>query len=87
MHGAALPRGALEDLAERADEPGMGVGDDELDARDASVPDLPQERQPGVVGLRARRVHAEDAASAPASQPMAVTTAIEATRPSRRHFT
>ena len=53
VDGAALPRGALEDLAERADEARAGVRDDELLA----------------------------------SQPMAATTAVEATRPSWRHLT
>ena len=62
VDAAPLPGGALEDLAERADEPGVGVGDDELDARDAAVPDPAEEGEPGVVRLGVDDVDAEDAA-------------------------
>lgn len=41
--GAALPCGAPEDLAERADEARVGVRDDELHAVNAAVADLLEE--------------------------------------------
>jgi len=46
VDGAALPCGALEDLAERADETRVGVRDDELHAANAAVAELPEEGGP-----------------------------------------
>lgn len=48
---AALPGGALEDLAHRPDEARVGVGHDEADAGDAAGPDPARELEPRVVGL------------------------------------
>lgn len=58
---AALPRGALEDLAERPDEPRVGVRDDEPHARRPARADSPQEGEPRVVRLRVHHVDAQDA--------------------------
>ena len=58
---AALPRGAPEDLAERADEARVGVRDDEPHARRHARADGPQEGEPRVVGLGVNHVDAEDA--------------------------
>lgn len=49
LDGAALPCGALEDLAERTDETRVGVRDDEPHAVNAAVADLPEEGEPRVV--------------------------------------
>ena len=46
MHDAALPRGALEDLRDRLDEPLVVVRDHALDARDAAPAQAAQERLP-----------------------------------------
>ena len=61
VDGAALPCGALEDLAERSDEPRVGVGDDEPHARRAARADGPEEGQPRVVRLGVNHVDAQDA--------------------------
>lgn len=58
---AALPRGALEDLAERPDEPRVGVRDDEPHARRPARADSPQEGEPRVAGLGVDHVDAQDA--------------------------
>lgn len=58
---AALPRGALEDLAERPDEPRVGVQDDEPHARRPARADGPQEGEPRVVGLGVNHVYAQNA--------------------------
>lgn len=58
---AALPRGALEDLAERPDEPRAGVRDDEPHARRPARADSPQEGEPRVVGLGVDHVDARNA--------------------------
>lgn len=58
---AALPRGALEDLAERPDEPRVGVRDDEPHARRPARADSPQEGEPRVVRLGVDHVDARDA--------------------------
>ena len=60
VHGAALPGGPLEDLAERAHEPRMGVGDGELDPGDAAAADPAQEREPGVVRFSVHHADSED---------------------------
>lgn len=61
VDGAALPRGALEDLVEGADEARMGVRDDELHPGDAAAADCPQEGEPRVVGLGVNHVDAQHA--------------------------
>lgn len=61
VDGAALPRGALEDLAEGADEARVGVRDDELHPGDAAAADRPQEGQPRAVRLGAHHVDAQGA--------------------------
>ena len=61
VDGAALPRGALEDLAEGADEARVGVRDDELHPGDAAAADRPQEGEPRVVRLGIHHVDAQDA--------------------------
>ena len=58
---AALPRGALEDLAEGADEARVGVRDDEPHARRPARADGPQEGEPRVVRLGVDHVDARDA--------------------------
>ena len=58
---AALPRGALEDLADRPDESRVGVRDDEPTARRPVRADSPQEGQPRVVGLGVNHVDAQHA--------------------------
>lgn len=58
---AALPRGALEDLAERPDESRVGVRDDEPHARRPARADGSQEGEPRVVGLGVNHVDAQDA--------------------------
>lgn len=52
VHRAALPCGALEDLAYGPDQALVGIGDDELGAGRAAVAQLPQEAEPRFVGLR-----------------------------------
>ena len=59
--GAAPPRGALEDLAEGADEARAGVRDDEPRPGDAAAADLPEEGQPRAVRLGVHRVDAQGA--------------------------
>lgn len=61
VDGAALPRGALEDLAEGADEARVGVGDDEPHAHRPARADGPQEGEPRVVGLGVHHIDAQDA--------------------------
>ena len=58
---AALPRGALEDLAERPDESRAGVGDDEPHAHRPARADGPQEGEPRVVRFGVDHVDAQDA--------------------------
>lgn len=58
---AALPRGALEDLAECPDESRVGVRDDEPHARRPARADSPQEGEPRVVRLGVNHVDAQDA--------------------------
>ena len=85
--GAALPCGAPEDLVERADEDRVGVRDDELHAVNAAVADLPVKGQPRAVGLGVTVSTPNTRLQPSASQSMAVTTAVEATRPPQRHLT
>ena len=61
VHDAALPGGALEDLADRAHQARVGVGDHEPHAGHAARPHRAQEAQPRVVGLGVHHGHAKHA--------------------------
>lgn len=61
VHDAALPRGAGEDLLDRAPQPLVGVGRHAEDAGGAALPQGAQKRQPPGVGLGVDRVQAEQA--------------------------
>ena len=61
MDRSALPRYALEDLAERPDESRVGVRDDEPHAHRPGRADSPQEGEPRVVRLCVDHVDTQDA--------------------------
>ena len=63
VHGAALP-GAAEHLRDRGLQPGVGVGDRELDADQAALDQAAQEVGPERLGLGLADVDAQDLAPA-----------------------
>lgn len=75
MDRAALPRGALEDLVERAEESRAGFRDGEPHARRPARADGQQEGEPRVLRLGVHHVDAQDAPPAAHVAADAVTTA------------
>ncbi len=73
---AALPRGAGQHRTDRVDEAGVGVGDDELDAGQATGDQGTQEGQPAGAVLGGGDVQAED---------LAVAVGVDADRDQRVH--
>ena len=63
VHGAALP-GAAEDLRDRRLEPGVGVGDRELDADEPAGDQAPEELGPERLRLGLADIDREDLAAA-----------------------
>lgn len=61
MHDAALPRGAREDLLDRAPETLVGVAGDADHAVDPAYAQRQQERPPAVVGLGVDGVEPQEA--------------------------
>ncbi len=64
MDPAALPAHALHDGADGVGEAAVGVADDQLDAGQAAVAQVPQELGPEVLGLAVPGRAAEDFPSA-----------------------
>jgi len=64
VRAASLPRGSGQDGADRGDEAGVGVGDDELDAGQAAGGQRAQEGQPAGAVLAGGDVDAKDLAVA-----------------------
>jgi hypothetical protein len=84
MHPAPLPTGALEHRGHRGDQPAVGVGDDQLHAGQAAVPQRAEELGPERLGLTVPDRVPEHLAPAVGGDPVATTTARETTRPSTR---
>ena len=62
MGPAPLPGGALKRGRDRGDEPGVGIGGDQLDPGQAAGVQAAEQRQPAGPGLRGADVQAEDLA-------------------------
>ena len=69
VHAAALPGGALELGADRSTQPGVGVGDHELDAGEAAVAEAAEELGPEHFGLGVADVDTEDFSVSVSTQP------------------
>src|SRR5215211_2199200 len=63
MHATALPGGA-EDAPDRRLQPLMGIGDHQLDAREAALGQAPEECAPESLGLGGADVQPDDLAAA-----------------------
>ena len=86
MHDAALPRGAREDLLIGALEALVGVAGDADHAVDPACAQRQQERLPTVVGLGVDGVEPQKAPVPARAVLMAVTSAVDCTRPASLHL-
>ena len=87
MHDAALPAGLGEVLGRALDQAQAGIGDDQLDAGEATLLEVGQEARPARLVLLGTLTDAEDLALKPsAGTPIATSSETLRTSPAQLRF-